>query len=408
MKKTFTLSFFAILFATVTSQKAAAQITDLQAIKNLYVSSGLVLPSATLSGVVISDSSSLSSGKGNSIVESGGKGIIFRYPAKTPYTLGDSVNVDITGDSLVLYNGALEIIKHSNNLSAPVATGVYVEPKVTTLTDITNNLDSLGYVLVKIINATATPGVSGGSAGTSPGATFSGSKTLTDSAGITMILYTPSKSTFAKTTMPTTPQVWTGYAANYNGTPEFTLRNINDFVTLSLVFKTFTAEAKGTNSILTWNTASEVNTSNFVIEKSFDGVSYSTLSSVSALGKASNAYTFTDATNKLNTTVYYRLKSLDKDGKFSYSTVVKVQFATSLKLTLAPNPTTLTTKLSYEASATDAVARIIAANGTLLKQVTLPAGSTATNINVSSLAKGVYYVAIAKNGTTSTLSFVKQ
>ena len=177
---------------------------------------------------------------------------------------------------------------------------------------------------------------------------------------------------------------------------------------LALIFNAFTAEAKGTSSVLKWNTASEVNTSKFIVEKSNDGIAFSSYSSIDAKGKSSNVYTYTDVTNKVNTTVYYRLKSLDKDGKYMYSSIAKVKFATTVKLTLSPNPTTVTTKLSYDVLVSDAVARIITANGTLVKQVTLPAGSSATDVSVSGLAKGVYYIAITKNGITSTLNFVKQ
>ncbi len=398
MKKTFTLSFVAILIATFTTQVVSAQITTLQSIKDQYVAPGVILPSAMLSGIVISDSTGKNVSKGNAVIQSGGKGILFRFKGGNAYTIGDSVSINVTGDSLILYNGALEITRSKTNPVPPaVAQGVYVAPTLTTLPDITANLDSLGYILVKVVNATA-----------SPAGTFSGSKTLTDASSNTMILYTSKSAKFAISTMPTGSQEWTGYVVSFNGTPEFTIRNLSDFVPLALVFKGFNAETKGTSTVLTWNTASEINTSKFVIEKSYDGIAFSSYSSVDAKGKSTNVYTFTDASNKVNTTVYYRLKSLDQDGKYMYSSIVKVKFASTVKLTLAPNPTTLTTKLSYDASVTDAVARIITANGTLVKQVTLPAGSTATDVSVSSLVKGVYYVAITKNGTTSTLSFVKQ
>ncbi len=407
MKKKFTLSFSAMFVAALISQSVSAQVTTLQGIKALYSAPGIVLPSATLTGVVISDSSTLSTSKGNSIVQAGGTGIIFRYAKYTPYTTGDSVSIDVTGDSLVMYNGALEIIRKASTFPAPVASGVPIAPLVTTLADITANLDSLGYTLVQINNAKVAPGVSGGSYGTTAGTTFSGSKTMTDASG-SMMLYTPSKSSFAKTAMPTVAGNWTGYVANYNGTPEFTLRNLNDFVTLPLVFKSFSAVAKGTSSVLSWSTGSEVNTSKFVIEKSTDGLVFNTYNTVVAKGLSSNDYSFTDATNKVNSTVYYRLKSLDKDGKFIYSNIIVVKFASAVKLTLAPNPTISTTKLTYDALATDAIAQVISSTGATVKQVTLKAGSTETSINVSSLAKGTYFLAITKNGSTSTVSFVKQ
>ena len=68
-----------------------------------------------------------------------------------------------------------------------------------------------------------------------------------------------------------------------------------------------------------WTTASEINTKNFVVERSTDGVHFSALGTVAAAGNSNTAhqYQFTDA-NALNagaSTLYYRLRLVDNDGK---------------------------------------------------------------------------------------------
>jgi hypothetical protein len=79
---------------------------------------------------------------------------------------------------------------------------------------------------------------------------------------------------------------------------------------------------------LHWQTLTETNTKAFVIEKSDDAVSYYTAGTVNAAGNSTTLrnYSFTDDhPSYYDRPLYYRLKMIDKDGSFRYSTVLSAR-----------------------------------------------------------------------------------
>lgn len=97
---------------------------------------------------------------------------------------------------------------------------------------------------------------------------------------------------------------------------------------------------------LDWTTTFEENSSQFVVERSFDGSKWEAAGSLKAQGHSTvrKSYSFTDAVGK-NTAnrkdIYYRLKLVDLDGKVSISRilVVRVLNTQSTKMiSVAPNP----------------------------------------------------------------------
>ncbi len=90
----------------------------------------------------------------------------------------------------------------------------------------------------------------------------------------------------------------------------------------------FTATANKSSVILNWQTSSENNTDHFNIEKSDNGQLFYSAGTVAASGNASSVhvYSFTDnSVLYLNMPIFYRLKTVDKDGRFKYSQVVSVR-----------------------------------------------------------------------------------
>jgi hypothetical protein len=90
---------------------------------------------------------------------------------------------------------------------------------------------------------------------------------------------------------------------------------------------------------LSWRTATEINASHYLIERSADGINFLSIGSVKATGNsvAETAYQFVDA-SPLAAFNYYRLKMVDEDGKSSYSAVIKLYSNSSTKVITSPNP----------------------------------------------------------------------
>ncbi len=394
MKQKFTLlvAIFTTLFVV---NKSSAQITDLNALKALCPATGaytFTSGQAMLNGVIISDTINKNVAAANAVVQANGTGAIiyFGKGQGRQYNYGDSISIDLSNWTVTLFKGAVEFQPPtgSTTFPAPVAKGIVVTPKEVTIDEINNNIGTLAYTMVIIHHAVI--------ATTSQ--IYSGSNNLSDITG-TIVLFTSSNSVF-KNDSPVTDTIdIIGYPVIFGTIPEFTLRSLSEIqFALPLSFKAFAVEAKGNTALLTWNTANEVNTSKFVIEKSIDGASFSSLNSILSKGKATNNYAFADASNKSGSVAYYRLKSIDKSGSFAYSNVQKVVFSAATKVSAYPNPTLGLTKLSYSISTTDAIARIIGTDGKLVKQVILKAGTNATDLQLSNLAKGVYTV---ETGNTS-------
>ncbi len=92
---------------------------------------------------------------------------------------------------------------------------------------------------------------------------------------------------------------------------------------------------------LSWKTANEENIHYFNIQRSSNGIDFVTVGKKAADNKVVNEYWLTDesAINAQYTTLYYRVVSVDNDGKSSYSATRLISFDTlSYSINIYPNP----------------------------------------------------------------------
>jgi poly(3-hydroxybutyrate) depolymerase len=94
---------------------------------------------------------------------------------------------------------------------------------------------------------------------------------------------------------------------------------------LPVEFSYFKGQKGSAGNLLQWGTATEQNNDYFSIERSEDGGRFVSIGKVAGAGTghAANDYTFTD-TKLSSGTYYYRLKQVDKDGKFVYSKMILI------------------------------------------------------------------------------------
>ncbi len=174
----------------------------------------------------------------------------------------------------------------------------------------------------------------------------------------------------------------------------------------------FTAVAKGNNSLLNWSTATEKNNDHFNIERSTDGINYIKVGEVKGAGNSMNIlnYEFTDYTvmNDGHSLFYYRLQQVDYNGDFEFSNVAIVNFAkpnTVNILNANPNPFTNQLALSYELpKAGDVTITMIDGQGRTVESREIKANKGLNNLefNTAIYATGIYYVTINYNGTVNT------
>ncbi len=112
---------------------------------------------------------------------------------------------------------------------------------------------------------------------------------------------------------------------------------------LPVQLTTFTATLTSPVAVgLAWATASEVTSARFEVQRSLDGTAWATIGTVAAAGTSVTArtYALTDASLPAGaSSLYYRLRQVDQDGKTAYSAVRTVALAsTGAGLSLYPNP----------------------------------------------------------------------
>jgi hypothetical protein len=158
---------------------------------------------------------------------------------------------------------------------------------------------------------------------------------------------------------------------------------------------------------LDWVTTNEVNTKDFLVERSYDGKVFSTIGTVTSLNKAGlNSYSFVDGNPYIGSS-YYRLKQQDLDGKYKFSAIVAVNNKSEFSLFAYPNPTTDQLNLLHEDASVIAKISVIGLDGRTLTSLYPSLGSTKTSLDVSNLKAG-YYLVVFENGTDkSTLKFIK-
>lgn len=155
-----------------------------------------------------------------------------------------------------------------------------------------------------------------------------------------------------------------------------------------------------------WQTASEQNTSHFILERSTNGQQFSYLDKIIAAGNSNIArsydYNDEDAYKQLSSKLYYRLRMVDKDGSYSYSNVVAVQLTSAGSFVMAPNPSMDITKISYRfpaaANATNSLS-VYNTSGVEVFNGRLNNEGTFT-LNLASHPPGIYLVQLRQDGTT--------
>ncbi len=192
----------------------------------------------------------------------------------------------------------------------------------------------------------------------------------------------------------------------YNFTNIALVRFNNDIV-LPIIYSKFTATQTKEYITLNWQTTTELNNKYFAVERSSNAVNYTAVAQVNsvATGAAVQDYAYTDKL-PLAGTNYYRLKQVDKDGKFSNSKTINISYLKPGSIQLFPNPAKdkLTVKgLNAAIISTIAVLDI---QGKQLLQFT--AKAAAYSFSIGSLAPGTYMVRVKDDNGTKVEKFVKQ
>ncbi len=175
----------------------------------------------------------------------------------------------------------------------------------------------------------------------------------------------------------------------------------------------FYTEQKNKDVVLHWNTANETDMKNYEIQRSLNGVDFSTISTVNALGYTSASYSTTDKNAfAFSNKVFYRIKQVNQDMKHKYSNIVVVKQGTGNLNVTVVNPMHNTLQMQVNTNiAQKATIKIYDMKGQftgIQTIVGLNAGSQTISVDkVASLPQGMYMVDMLVGGAHTHYKVIK-
>jgi len=199
-------------------------LMNIDELRSLYTGSITYAPNGKrITGIVISDRTTSNLNNQNIIIQQGNgqAGICIRFTSAHAFDLGDSINVNVTGQELSEFNGLLQLNNVPLAYATRVATSKAITPRAATFAAIQTNFRAWESTLVRIVNITSLVGGTSGRWG--------GSVTMTDATG-TLISFTSTTATFANNSFPSTADSFIGYLTPFNTTRQIAFRNLSDVV----------------------------------------------------------------------------------------------------------------------------------------------------------------------------------
>jgi carboxypeptidase T len=179
-------------------------------------------------------------------------------------------------------------------------------------------------------------------------------------------------------------------------------------ITLPVKFISFTGQLLDDQTIrLDWNATVDAQHDYFEVEKSADGVNFSSI----GRGPSSAPYWKIDP-SPFNGQNYYRIKQTDINGSISYSNTIRIAYVSSSALTVYPNPVkdVLNIRINTDAIALYTVSIIDAAGRKIVEEKLLAGpGSKHISINMSKHTAQAYLVVVrnSNNQRIATLKVAK-
>lgn len=180
---------------------------------------------------------------------------------------------------------------------------------------------------------------------------------------------------------------------------------------LPVEWLSFAGKKEDGNAILDWRTTNSLRNSHFIIQKSIDGIVFKELGVVKA--NTIQVYNYTDVRAfSISNILYYRLKQVDLDGKYSYSKILTLKNSGEEEVSILPNPVVSKLNIYYDSRIAENISiKVIDAKGATMVNVAFSAINGRNNFSIpfSNYPSGVYYLTInTPGGKKITKEFIKR
>jgi hypothetical protein len=168
---------------------------------------------------------------------------------------------------------------------------------------------------------------------------------------------------------------------------------------LPIELLSFTAEVENNHVELNWATISENNNDYFNVERSVDGINFTSINTINGAGNSVQTlfYSMVDIT-PMGGKSYYRLKQTDYNGGTSYSSIETVEFGkrNNIIFDIYPNPFSGQTIFRTTEKLDDAELVIYNSTLNIVKQIQNISGQTCV-LHCEDLSTGFYFISLIQN-----------
>lgn len=189
---------------------------------------------------------------------------------------------------------------------------------------------------------------------------------------------------------------------------------VSDVFPLPLTLLNFTLEKNNGSALLKWTVTDEINTSFFEVQRSVNGLNFVPMGTVAAAGNSSVSqhYSYLDPLNGIHQgIVYYRLRFVDEDAKFSFSPVreISVDGSDQALIAISPNPASnliilrfgAVTEGPYDMQIFDAEGRQI-----YTEQLTVTQNSAFYFSRLADMSAGSYFIKVSGQGMNRSFTIL--
>ncbi len=183
---------------------------------------------------------------------------------------------------------------------------------------------------------------------------------------------------------------------------------------LPIELKSFTGRIVGSSNMLEWETLTEKNVQSHIVERSTDGIRWSEVGRVAGKSNSQASVTYSLLDNAPLARAYYRLRSVDIDGKENLSnSIVLTRKGDNFGITsVYPSPTVDKVTVQFTSTEEEKVTvRVMDMTGRLVLQQVVEAVKDINELplTLNGLQSGVYSVTVSNSTAVSTpVRFVKQ
>ena len=181
-------------------------------------------------------------------------------------------------------------------------------------------------------------------------------------------------------------------------------------IVLPVTLEKFTVEKNQSGVVLNWITSGETNTSFYIVEKSNDGVHFTSIAQVNGGGNSNSLQKYSMADNtSITTKTFYRLKIVDADGRYMYSSIRFINGDLLQSMEIYPNPATDRLTVAFPSYWKTGNIRLQIINGEGKVVFQKNSSPIQEDVNISLLPTGIYLLKANNDKLKETLikKFIK-